>query len=134
MNKDIIKLVKDALTHMGCPLSVMSKIDPDAPIVFTFNNGVVMNLSMANDATWLWSPIAEYHPQLIAQNGGKFLELIMKPYPFFVTEKMLLSNENGQLMLRGLVNEESLEKAAYFAATLQVFFDTAFKLGQVIKG
>ena len=133
MLTDIIQLTKDALLHMGCPLSVMSKIDVNSSIVFTFNNGVVMNLSTVNDAIWLWSPITDYSPKLIAQNGAKFLELIMKPYPFFVTGKMQLSNENGQLMLRGLVNEESLEKAAYFAATLQVFFDMAFKLRQVIK-
>jgi hypothetical protein len=133
MDKDIIKLIKDALTHMGCPLSVMSKVDPNAPIVFSFNNGVVMNLATANNTVWLWSPISEYSDKLIAQNGAKFLELIMKPYPFFVTGKMQLSNENGNLMLQGLVNEESLEKAAYFAATLQVFFDTALRLQQVIK-
>lgn len=133
MNRNIIQLIKDALTHMGCPLSVMSNIDANSPVVFTFNNGVVMNLSTVNNDIWLWSPIADYSPKLIAQNGAKFLELIMKPYPFFVTGKMQLSNENGQLMLKGVVNEESLEKAAYFAATLQVFFDTAFKLRQVIK-
>lgn len=117
---------------MGCPLSVMSNIDPDAPIVFNFNNGVVMNLITANNAVWLWAPIGEYSEKLIAQNGAKFLELLIKSYPFFVTGKMQLSNENGDLILQGLVNEESLEKAAYFAATLQVFFDTAFKLRQVI--
>jgi type III secretion system chaperone len=133
MNKDIIQLIKDALTHMGCPLSVISKVDPDAPIVFTFNNGVVMNLVTVNNTVWLWSPVGEYSDKLITQNGAKFLELIIKPYPFFVTGKMQLSNENGELMLQGLVNEESLEKASYFAATLQVFFDTAFKLRQVIK-
>jgi len=133
MNRDIIQLIKDALNHMGCPLSVMSKIDANAPIVFSFNNGVVMNLSTTNDAIWLWSPIADYSEKLIAQNGAKFLELIMRPYPFFVTGKMQLSTEGGKLMLQGLVNEESLEKAAYFAAALQVFFDTAFKLQQVIK-
>lgn len=133
MNKDIIQLIKDALNHMGCPLSVMSKIDANAPIVFSFNNGIVMNLSTTNDAIWLWSPIADYSEKLITQNGAKFLELIMRPYPFFVTGKVQLSNESGKLMLQGLVNEESLEKAAYFAAGLQVFFDTAFKLQQVIK-
>jgi type III secretion system chaperone len=133
MNKDIIKLIKDALTHMGCPLSVMSKVDPNVPIVFNFNNGVVMNLSVVNDTVWLWSPIHEYSPKLIEQNGAKLLELIMQPYPFFVTGKMQLSNENSQLMLQGLVNDASLEKASYFAATLQVFFDVAFKLRQVIK-
>lgn len=133
MNKDIIQLIKDALNHMGCPLSVMSKIDANAPIVFSFNNGIVMNLSTTNDAIWLWSPIADYSEKLITQNGAKFLELIMRPYPFFVTGKVQLSNESGKLMLQGLVNEDSLEKAAYFAAALQVFFDTAFKLQQVIK-
>lgn len=133
MTVDLIQLTKNALTHMGCPLSVMSKIDASSSIVFTFNNGVVMNLSTVNDEIWLWSPIHDYNEKLLAQNGAKFLELIMKPYPFFVTEKMQLSNENGQFLLKGLVSDESLEKTAYFAAALQVFFDTAFKLRQIIK-
>jgi hypothetical protein len=111
----------------------MSNVDPNEPIVFTFNNGVVMNLSLNNDTVWLWSAIDEYSPKLIEQKGGKLLELILQPLPFFVTGKLQLSNENGQLMLQGLVNEESLAKVAYFAATLQVFFDMAFKLRQVIK-
>lgn len=133
MNKDIIQLIKDALTHMGCPLSVMSNVDANSPIVFNFNNGVVMHLSMINDDVWLWSPVDDYSDKLIAQKGAKFLELIMRSYPFFISGKMQLSNEDGQLMLQALVAEESLEKPAYFAATLQVFFDTAFKLQQVIK-
>ncbi|MCD6025827.1 MAG: spaK 2 [Solimicrobium sp.] len=133
MKRDIIGLIKAALNHMGCPLSVMSNIDANSPIVFSFNNGVVMNLSTAEEAIWLWSPIDDFSDKLLEQNGAKFLELIMRPYPFFVTGKMHLSNENDKLVLQGLVSEESLEKADYFAAALQVFFDSAYKLQLIIK-
>ncbi len=133
MDKDIIKLIKEALTHMGCPLSVMSKIDADSPIVFSFNSGAVMNLSVLDGAIWLHSPIDDYSERLIEQHGAQFLELILQPFPFFVTGKMLLSNENGKLTLQGVVNEATLEKAAYFAAALQVFFDATMRLQEIIK-
>lgn len=133
MNKDIIQLIKDALTHMGCPLSVMSKIDANSPIVFSFKDDVVMNLSIMGDAVWLWSPIDDYSEKLIAQKGGQFLEVLMRSYPFFVTAKMHLSNENGKLLLQGLVSEEAQEKAEYFAPALQVFYDTTLRLMRIIK-
>lgn len=133
MNKDLIKLIKDALVHMGCPLSVLGKIDPNSPIEFTFNNGIVMHLTMANEAMWLYSPVEDYNEKLIEQNGARFLVQIMRPYPFFVTGKLSLSNENGKLVLQGMVNEETLKSVPFFATALQVFFDAALKLRQIIK-
>ena len=134
MNKDLVKLVKEALAHIGCGPHVMSKLDANSPIVFNFNNGVEMYLAVENEAVWLSSPLVEYSDKVIEQSGAQFLRLTMQPLPFFVTDRVFLSQQDNFLLLCGLVNEAALSEVEQFATALQLFFDMASKLKQVTSG
>lgn len=132
MNKNLAEIVKEALAHIGCGPHVMRDIDAHLPIVFHFNNGLQIYLTIENEIVWLGAHLAEYTDKLIEDKGGALLRLLMPSIPFFVTGHLFLSHEDNYLLLCGQVSEVAINDATQFATSLQLFFDVATQSKKVI--
>ncbi len=122
MNIDIAQLLRDALTEYGCERHKLGDFDGHSTIVLEFKDHPDLLVSNINDDIWLWTALAEYHPQIVRQHSAALLEKLMQGCLFSVTGQLQMQNHENMLELRGLVHPDYLQTPQRFAEALNEFF------------
>lgn len=120
---DIAQLVRSALESHGCDPSLISDIDNHSTIVLDLFDLPSIYISVVDEDVWLWAPMSDYSDSILDQCASGLLSALMAGCPFMRTGQLQLANQDGSLVLQGLVHQDNLMDSTKFAESLNEFFN-----------
>ncbi len=133
MYVDIATLVRDALLGSGCDPKLLSNFDSHSTIALDFNDMPSINISKLDDDVWLWSRIAEQNDHVLEQNAQALLKELMQGVDFTLGGKLMLSESEGYLELKGLLSPSYMDCGQNFAVALSGFFERLERFVMVVQ-
>lgn len=133
MYVDIATLVREALLDSGCDPSLLSNFDSHSTIALDFNDLPSIYISSQEEDIWLWSRIAEFNENTLAQRAPVLLNELMQGVEFIRGEQFQLSQNEGYLELKALLNPQCLTSGANFAVALSGFFERLERFVEVMQ-
>lgn len=122
LNIDIAQLTRDALKEAGCNESIIRSFDGHSPIALDFEDDISILTQQVEENIWLWSRFAEGNEVYLSQYAEKLLQLLMREFPASATGQLQLTNNEGYLELRCMVNRDWLNDGKHFAEAMDQFY------------
>ncbi len=133
MHVDIATLVREALLDSGCDPNLLSNFDSHSTIALDFDDLPSIYVSSQDEDIWLWARIAEFNENILAQRAPVLLSELMQGVEFIRGEQFQLSQNEGYLELKALLNPQCLTSGQNFAVALSGFFERLERFVEVMQ-
>lgn len=122
MNIDIAAVLRQSLLHSGVNEKLLEDFDSHSTISLEFEDDISICIDVIDEDVWIWNCVADESTNLVSQRGALLLEKLMHGCAFTRGGQLMLSTQDGEIVLKGMIHPEFLQSPERFIEALNEFY------------
>lgn len=122
MNIDIAAVLRQSLLLSGVSEKLLEDFDGHSTISLDFEDDISICIDVIDEDVWIWNCVADESANLVSQRGALLLEKLMQGCAFARGGQLMLSTQDGEVVLKGMIHPEFLQIPERFIEALNEFY------------